>query len=670
LAPKKLLLLEKPPTVGSFPDRGSIPFPRPAPTMKFCRLRVFGRFAAWLLGFLLAMVFLGALVAPARAGGGPESVVLVVNAADIGSKTIANYFVQLRNIPPNNVVYLDPKNWNGSSARIDINTFREKILQPLLTEIKNRGLDTQVDYIVYSSEFPWAINFNSDLPAAARGSQLLQNPEGSLSGMTYLMFPVLAKQPGEYVSFTSNHYMRLREKYNGSIYEIPVQSNGQIPGSPDTGPKPIAQPSDQSSIGSHGFHSWYGWNAKGELNEAGGAHYLLSTMLGVTFGRGNSVAEIIRYLQRSAAADGTFPSGTIYFMDNPDIRSQTRKPGFQMAEELLRRLGVKADILSGVLPQNRPDVQGLLTGSADFNWPASGSTIRAGAICENFTSFGAIFDPNATQTPLSVFLQNGAAGSSGTVAEPFAFQNKFPHAMIQVHYARGCTLAEAFYQSVYAPYQLLIVGDPLCRPWANIPQVEVTGVAAGDTLSDAVTFRPTAKLPRGGTVDRFQLFVDGVRVATTNADDPLELNTKEYPDGNHELRIVGIEQSAIESQGRLILPVMFNNYGKTIQFNVSPEQRVRAGGTIKLSANAPGSTGVAFYQNKQVVAKFSAAQGEATVDTGTLGEGPVTLQAIGWGSGGVESVVVSAPIQVTIEGGGIRGEAATKNPARRKRLEQ
>ena len=42
--------------------------------------------------------------------------------------------------------------------------------------------------------------------------------------------------------------------------------------------------------------------------------------------------------------------------------------------------------------------------------------------------------------------------------------------MIQVHYARGCSLAEAFYQSVYAPYQLMIVGDPLCRPWANIPR--------------------------------------------------------------------------------------------------------------------------------------------------------------------------------------------------------
>ncbi|HEY2826570.1 MAG TPA: hypothetical protein VGJ04_03135, partial [Pirellulales bacterium] len=422
--------------------------------------------------------------------------------------------------------------------------------------------------------------------------------------------------------------------------------------------------------------SWYGWTEKGDLDEAGGSRYVLSAVLGVTFGRGNSVGEIIRYLQRSAPADSTFPNGTVYFMDNPDIRSQTRRPGFQLAVELLRRLGVKAEIMSGTLPQNRPDVQGLMTGVANIDWPASGSSIRPGAICENFTSFGAVFDPNAGQTPLSVFLQNGAAGSSGTVTEPFAWQNKFPHPMIQVHYARGCSLAEAFYQSVYAPYQLLIVGDPLCQPWANIPQVQTADITAGDTLSGTVTIHPTAKLPRsgGGAVDRFELFLDGVRLDTTNAEDPFELDTTKSSDGFHELRIVGIENSAIESQGRIILPVQFNNYGKTIQFNTSPEQRVRAGGTIKVFAKAPGMRGVAFYHYDQAhpVAKFVGSDGDATIDTDLLGDGPVTLQAVGWGEGGFETLVYSKPITLTVEGNGIRSEPANtpKKLGRKEKFEQ
>ena len=62
----------------------------------------------------------------------------------------------------------------------------------------------------------------------------------------------------------------------------------------------------------------------------------------------------------------------------------------------------------------------------------------------------------AGQTPLSEFLRFGAAGASGTVTEPYSpSPTKFPSPMIQVHYARGCTLAEAFYQSVSGPYQLL-----------------------------------------------------------------------------------------------------------------------------------------------------------------------------------------------------------------------
>ena len=53
---------------------------------------------------------------------------------------------------------------------------------------------------------------------------------------------------------------------------------------------------------------------------------------------------------------------------------------------------------------------------------------------------------------------------------------KFPLPSIQLHYVRGCSLAEAFYQSVSGPYQLLIVGDPLCQPWAVIPKITVAGV--------------------------------------------------------------------------------------------------------------------------------------------------------------------------------------------------
>ena len=166
-------------------------------------------------------------------------------------------------------------------------------------------------------------------------------------------------------------------------------------------------------------------------------------------------------------------------------------------------------------------------------------------------------------------------------------------------------------------------------------------------------FAHSATLPRGGSVDRFELYVDGERAASESAAEPLELDTRDFPDGDHELRVVGIENSAIESQGRVIMPVRFNNYGKTIQFDVSPDRGVRLGQKIQLTANAPGSRGVAFYHNKEMIAKFAGEKGETNVDAALLGAGPVVLQAIGWGpaGGGVDTVVVSAPVRVTIEGG-------------------
>src|SRR5690606_11091213 len=124
-----------------------------------------------------------------------------------------------------------------------------------------------------------------------------------------------------------------------------------------------------------------------------------------------------------------------YYIENADIRSSTRKPGFQMAVGQVIGLGINAKIEAGDVPTNRADVQGLMMGTATFNWRASGSVIRPGAICENLTSYSAMFNPNQGQTPCSEFIRYGDSGTSGTVDEPYAQQNKFPHAMIQVHYA-------------------------------------------------------------------------------------------------------------------------------------------------------------------------------------------------------------------------------------------
>ena len=577
---------------------------------------------AWLLAAL-------AWTAVAQAGGGPENLFLVVNASSPDSIAVANAYAALRGIPPINVLMLP---WQESNESVSIATFRSELLDPVLQAIDGRRLAPQIDCVVYSSDFPWRIDFAEELPEPLKTQQLHRYPSGSLTGMTMLYGAVRSGKGPVWLDPQSNRYWR------------PLDADG-VPKSTD------------------GFRGWHRYGAAGEVTEEAGNRYLLSVMLGVTAGRGNSVTEIGRGLEASAAADGTMPPGTIYFVTNDDVRTKTRSPAFPPIVRALQALGVNAEIVSGILPSAKRDVAGLMTGSADFDWAASKSSIVPGAICENLTSLGGVFTATAGQTPLSAFIRAGAAGSSGTVIEPYALQAKFPHPAIQVHYARGATLAEAFYQSVQAPYQLLVVGDPLCRPWATIPHVQVVtqengnGLVANDTLSGRIELLPQATVaPRmpppdaaaaTASIDHFTLFVDGVQLARCRPGERLPLDTAQLADGHHELRVVATESSSVKSQGRWVLPVRFSNHGRTLSLEVQPT-RVSVAGTVRVRVAAEGLDGVAVYSMGRVLGRTAGGDTTIEVPAEILGRGRVTIRATGRAGEGAAKSVSADPVTIEV----------------------
>ncbi len=553
------------------------------------------------------------------AGGGPENIFLVVNPESPASLAIANAYVAIRQIPPINVMMLP---WKESREETSVATFRAAILDPVLEAIEGRSLVPQIDAIVYSSDFPWRISFKDELPEQLAGVDKF--PAGSLTGMTTL-FPLVKSSNGGWIDRASNRYYR------------PLDARG-IP---------------RETLG---FRGWYGWGTQGEQMEAGGIRYLLSAMLGVTSGRGNSVDEVVSMLRSAAAADASRPNGTIYFVTNKDVRTTTRSGVFSETVDALEQLGVRAEVVSGTLPVGKRDVAGLMTGTPAFDWPASGSRIRPGAICENLTSFGGIFSPSASQTPLSAFLRAGAAGSSGTVIEPYADQAKFPHPSIQVHYARGASLIEAFYQSVHSPYQLLVVGDPLCQPWADIPEVRISlndssePLVAGTVLSGQVAFTASAATKRGSRVDRFELFIDGMRYAQFAAGESTLLDTAELADGHHELRIVGITSSPLETQGRQILPVTFANHGRSLQLSVEP-QRVTLDGSLRVSLSGTEIDGAVVFAAGRVLGRATSSEAVLEIPASLLGSGPATIRATGRRGSGQSGSVHAEPIAVEVIGG-------------------
>jgi hypothetical protein len=551
----------------------------------------------------------------AHAGGGPENVFLVVNSTSADSIAVANAYVEMRRIPPINVFSLA---WAGSKEAVSISRFRDEILGPILRGIDARRLAPQIDMIVYSSDFPWRIDYKEALPPELAKKDTFSS--GSLTGMTMLFGAVRSGGPA-WLDPQSNRYYR------------PIGTEGV----PST---------------TLGFRSWYGWGTDGRLLEAGGNRYLLSVMLGVTAGRGNTVDEIVSYLDRAATADCTRPSGTIYLMTNGDVRTTTRSSVFPSTVKALEKLGVKAEIASGTLPMNKKDVAGLTAGTPSFDWPASKSIILPGAICENLTSYGAIFTPSAGQTPLSEFMRAGAAGSSGTVIEPYSIQAKFPHPGVHVHYCRGANLAEAFYQAVQSPYQLLVVGDPLCQPWAVIPEVRASlesgePLEAGAKLDGRVEIIPGATLPEGAVADRFELYVDGMRVASCGPGGRLSLDTTVLADGHHELRVVAISATAVETQGRVVIPVTFANGTKTISITVAPK-RLALDGTVTLKADGTGIDGTLVFAAGRVLGRIAGRSGTLEIPAAMLGRGRVTIHATGRGGLSAAESVNALPVTVDV----------------------
>jgi hypothetical protein len=259
---------------------------------------------------LLGICLWAALAAEVPAGGGPENVLLVVNPRSPTSMTIANHYIHLRPIPAGNVLQIP---WDPDVQKTDVETFRRQILEPVLNAISERKREDQIDYVVYSSDFPWGINLHGDVkkylertggstggPKAKTNSredtkrrleQMFGDKKdakpkpkwpkvltkvGSINGLTYLWEPVMEGGAG-YLGLSTNWYMR------------------------PTGPS-------QQEITTLAFSHRLRFGAPGKLVESEGRRYLLSVVLGVTVGkdrRGSTLDEVVGYLRRSAAADSS-----------------------------------------------------------------------------------------------------------------------------------------------------------------------------------------------------------------------------------------------------------------------------------------------------------------------------------------------------------------------------
>ena len=138
------------------------------------------------------LVLLQLLPVNLQAGGGPEKVLLVVNGDSPVSMHIANAYMAMRDIPPQHVLWLHDIPYPDS---IDIDTFSARIWQPIRDFITRNRLDDEIDLIAYSANFPYAVNFSSDLKTNKLGRLKYHGRESSLTGLTYFARHVETNSP-------------------------------------------------------------------------------------------------------------------------------------------------------------------------------------------------------------------------------------------------------------------------------------------------------------------------------------------------------------------------------------------------------------------------------------------------------------------------------------------
>ncbi len=408
---------------------------------------------------------------------------------------------------------------------------KELVLRPSFKALKERRLSAQVDYLVYSVGFPTRVRFDSK----GTKHRWVNNAVGSITGMSYL-YAFLDEDKQLFLSPEINRY------FGG-------KSRLQTVADPESGvavepvdPTDFAEPLD--------FRSNKSWGPGGRVVERGkGGLYLIAGMLGVTRGEtANTVEEVLVSLERAVAADFSKPEGSFVFMNNGDLRSRTRQWAFEDAVVRLKDLGYDARVEKGDLPVREKSILGLVTGSAKLDVSRLEDRLAAGAFCDNLTSFGARFSESNRQSTIADFVRVGASSAFGAVSEPYGLQFKFPTPYLSVYYASGLSLGEAYYRSVASPYNLLLVGDPLCQPFASPPDVKIgPGVNFDEVARGKLRLVPETS---DSKVRSFVFVINGRFVGQCPVGGYWVLDTRGFKAGEYKISVIASRADNIATQGR------------------------------------------------------------------------------------------------------------------------
>jgi uncharacterized protein (TIGR03790 family) len=176
-------------------------------------------------------------------------------------------------------------------------------------------------------------------------------------------------------------------------------------------------------------------------------------------------------IERGVAADFSLgqrgaPPANAYFVTTPDAARSVRSLFFP-PPGLLARAGVDVHVEAKPAIENASRVLLYQTGLVTV---PKLDTLRwvPGALADHLTSFGGYLEGGTGQMSILEWIASGATASYGSVSEPCAHPQKFPHPQVLLlNYLQGASAIEAYWRSVAWPQQGVFVGEPLAAPFAR-----------------------------------------------------------------------------------------------------------------------------------------------------------------------------------------------------------
>jgi uncharacterized protein (TIGR03790 family) len=300
----------------------------------------------------------------------------------------------------------------------------------------------------------------------------------------------------------------------------------------------------------------------------------------VTFLAGFTAGDAKALVDRSVAAERALPERPGFWFQDAGANASGRNRLYPGVVAALREKGFAAEHVGRGADKVRghENVMVWLSGGSYSGLTEDGvasNRYLPGAIVDMLQSYGAVprnFDPEQrpNQAPVTWFVRHGITGVHGAVAEPFA--TAFPDTSLPLRYADGFNLAESFHGSLpYVYWQNLVIGDPLCTPFAIRPTVEaeLPESPAGGTIEIPVRTE--------GPVRTLELRVDGVEVGRSEgASGRFSLDTRRLADGPHEILLVARGPAPLRTAGWLSRALEVRNEELAVLSASVREGRIRA----------------------------------------------------------------------------------------------